>query len=98
MAEGVDLAAAGEDSVAAAPPGVGETMRAENYFSAEEKERIRQAVAAAEQRTSGEIVPMIVAACRPYAEIELGGLIVGLVAGTLAATQKAFGSKGPGTG
>ena len=60
-------------------------MNAGKYFSAAEKERIRQAVAAAEQRTSGEIVPMIVAACRPYAEIELGGLAAGLAIGTLAA-------------
>ena len=67
------------------PPEVGDIMNAEKYFSAAEKERIRQAVAAAEQRTSGEIVPMIVAACRPYAEIELGGLATGLAIGALAA-------------
>lgn len=60
-------------------------MNAETYFSAEEKERIRRAVADAEKQTSGEIVPMIVAACRPYAEIELGGLAAGLIIGTLAA-------------
>ena len=60
-------------------------MRAQNFFTEEENEKIRQAVAAAERRTSGEIVPMIVAACRPYAEIELGGLAAGLAIGTLAA-------------
>ena len=60
-------------------------MDGEKYFTPDEQEKIRQAVETAERRTSGEIVPMIVAACRPYAEIELGGLIVGLVAGTLAA-------------
>lgn len=60
-------------------------MRAEKYFTADEQKRISQAVAAAEKRTSGEIVPMIVATCRPYAEIELGGLAVGLAIGTLAA-------------
>ncbi len=69
----------------AEPPEVGEKMQAEKFFTAEEKERIRQAVIAAERRTSGEIVPMIVAACRPYAEIELGGLAAGLAMGTLAA-------------
>ena len=74
-----------EDSAAAGRLGAGDIMNAEKYFSAAEKERIRQAVAAAEQRTSGEIVPMIVAACRPYAEIELGGLAAGLAMGTLAA-------------
>lgn len=60
-------------------------MNPEKVFSPEEKERIRQAVEVAEQRTSGEIVPMIVAACRPYAEVELGGLAAGLAIGTLAA-------------
>ncbi len=60
-------------------------MRAEKFFTTEEQERIQQAVTAAEKKTSGEIVPMIVGACRPYAEIELGGLAAGLVIGTLAA-------------
>jgi putative membrane protein len=59
-------------------------MRVENFFTSEEQERIRRAVAAAEQKTAGEIVPMLVAACRPYAEIELSGLAAGLVIGTLA--------------
>lgn len=57
-------------------------MRAEEFFTAEEKERIHGAVAAAEQRTSGEIVPMIVGASGRYAEVELGGVITGLVFGT----------------
>jgi putative membrane protein len=57
----------------------------QSYFTEEEQEKIRRAVDAAEQRTSGEIVPMIVATCRPYAEIELGGLAAGLALGTLAA-------------
>ena len=35
-------------------------MRAENFFTDEEKERIRQAVISAERKTSGEIVPMLV--------------------------------------
>lgn len=74
-----------EDLAEGEPPEAGDVMNAEKYFSAAEKEHIRQAVAAAEQRTSGEIVPMIVAACRPYAEIELGGLAAGLAMGTLAA-------------
>ncbi len=60
-------------------------MNAEKFFTAEEKERIHQAVVAAERRTSGEIVPMIVGASGRYAEVEITGLIVGLVAGTLAA-------------
>ena len=64
---------------------VGETMNAQNFFTAEEKGQIEKAVMAAERRTSGEIVPMIVASCRPYAEIELGGLAAGLALGTLAA-------------
>lgn len=64
-------------------------MRADKFFTAEEKERIRQAVEAAEQRTSGEIVPMIVGASGRYAEVEFGGLIVGLIVGTSAAFLQA---------
>ena len=60
-------------------------MRAEKYFTADEQEKIRQAVAAAEQRTSGEIVPMIIGASSSYTEVELAGLIVGLVTGAAAA-------------
>lgn len=79
------LAAAVEDSAAAAPPEDGEMIRAENYFSIEEKERIRQAVVAAERHTSGEIVPVIVGASDRYAEAEVGALMVGLVIGSAAA-------------
>ncbi|MBI4487897.1 MAG: hypothetical protein HY694_02320 [Deltaproteobacteria bacterium] len=82
---GVVSAVEVEDLEEGEPLEAGDVMNAEKYFSAAEKERIRQVVAAAEQRTSGEIVPMIVAACRPYAEIELGGLAAGLAIGTLAA-------------
>ncbi|HET8564373.1 MAG TPA: TPM domain-containing protein [Candidatus Binatia bacterium] len=69
----------------AEPQGVGSDMNAEKFFTNEEKERIRPAVEAAEQKTSGEIVPMIVASSGRYAEIEMAGLAVGLVLGTLAA-------------
>jgi putative membrane protein len=64
---------------------VGNSMNAETFFTAEEQERIRQAVAAAEQKTSGEIVPMVVNSSARYAEVEAAGLSVGLVIGTLAA-------------
>ncbi len=64
--------------------GVGKMIDAETFFTAEEQERIRQAVVAAEERTAGEIVPMLVGASARYAEIEIGGMGVGLVAGTLA--------------
>ncbi|HEY2986164.1 MAG TPA: TPM domain-containing protein [Candidatus Binatia bacterium] len=60
-------------------------MNADKYFTLEEQEKIQQAVVAAEQRTSGEIVPMIVSASSRYAEIDLTCLIVGLLAGTAAA-------------
>ncbi len=60
-------------------------MRVEKFFSAEEQERIQQAVTAAEKKTSGEIVPMIVSVSGRYAEVELSGLVIGLVLGTLAA-------------
>jgi putative membrane protein len=60
-------------------------MRVEKLFSEEEKERIRQAVVAAEQGTSGEIVPAVVSASARYTEIELLGLVAGLGIGTMAA-------------
>jgi putative membrane protein len=72
-------------SGAAAPRGVGKMINAETFFTAEEQQRIRQAVVTAEQRTAGEIVPMLVGASARYAEIEIAGMGVGLVAGTLAA-------------
>jgi putative membrane protein len=70
---------------AAEPRGVGKMINAETFFTPEEQERIRQAVVTAEQRTAGEIVPMLVGASARYAEIEIAGMGVGLVAGTLAA-------------
>jgi len=61
--------------------------KAESFFTAEEKERIRQAVIAVELKSAGEIVPMIVTASARYAEVELVGLILGLFAGILAEWQ-----------
>jgi len=46
---------------------------AQDYFSAPEQERIRAAVAAAEQRTAGEIVPQIVDASFDYPRAETFG-------------------------
>lgn len=60
-------------------------MDAKKYFSLDEQEKIQRTVAAAEGRTSGEIVPMIVGASARYAEANVGGLIIGLVAGSAAA-------------
>ena len=60
-------------------------MRAENYFSEAEKQKIHDAVTETEARTTGEIVPMIVTASARYTEVELLGVIVGVAAGTLAA-------------
>lgn len=56
-------------------------MKAEQFFTDAEKERIRQAVAAAESKTAGEIVPMVVTAAARYTEIELMSLVAGLCAG-----------------
>jgi putative membrane protein len=58
-------------------------MNAETFFTSEEQERIQQAVIAAEKNTSGEIVPMLVSASGRYAEVELSGVVIGLVLGTL---------------
>jgi putative membrane protein len=60
---------------------------AESFFTEHEKEQIRQAVIAQELKTAGEIVPMIVSASARYAEVELAGLILGLVCGILAEWQ-----------
>ena len=58
-------------------------MKAETFFTDQEKERIRQAVVAAESKTAGEIVPMIVTSAARYTEIELLGVVAGLFAGML---------------
>lgn len=55
----------------------------ETFFTKEEQERIEQAVIAAESKTSGEIVPMIVTASGRYAEAELAGVAFGLILGTM---------------
>jgi putative membrane protein len=84
--EAADLVAEVADSAAEALRGVGKKMKnAENFFSPEGQERIRQAVVSAEQKTSGEIVPMIVSSSARYAEVEMAGLVIGLIVGTLAA-------------
>jgi putative membrane protein len=72
-------------SAAAERRGVGKMINAETFFTPEEQERIRQAVVTAEQRTAGEIVPILVGASARYAEIEIAGMGLGLVVGTLAA-------------
>jgi len=58
-------------------------MKAEKFFTEAEKERIRQTVVAAEAKTAGEIVPMIVTSAARYTEIELLGLVAGLGAGMI---------------
>ena len=59
-------------------------MKAETFFTDDEKERIRQAVVAAESKTAGEIVPMIVTSAARYTEVELLGVIFGLLIGMIA--------------
>lgn len=56
-------------------------MNAETFFTEQEKERIRQAIVAAETKTAGEIVPMITTASARYTEVELLGLVCGLFIG-----------------
>jgi putative membrane protein len=55
----------------------------ESFFTEEEEQRIEQAVIAAESKTSGEIVPVIVAASGRYAEAELTAVVMGLILGTV---------------
>lgn len=59
-------------------------MDAETYFTETEKKRIHDAVVAAEQGTSGEIVPMVVSASARYTEVELFGVIAGLISGMMS--------------
>src|SRR5687767_15619560 len=59
-------------------------MKADKFFTDTEKERIRQAIVAAESKTAGEIVPMIVTSSARYTEIELLGLVAGLFIGIVA--------------
>jgi putative membrane protein len=60
-------------------------MNAESFFTPEEQARIREAVVAAEQKTAGEIVPMVINSSAAYAEVELAGLAAGVALGTLGA-------------
>jgi putative membrane protein len=55
----------------------------ETFFTKEQQDRIEQAVVAAESKTSGEIVPMVVAASARYTEAELTGVVFGMVIGTM---------------
>ena len=56
-------------------------MNAQSFFTDAEQQRIQRAVLAAEARTAGEIVPMIVTSSARYTEIELLGLVAGLFIG-----------------
>ena len=60
--------------------------KAAKFFSVDEKERIEAAVRAAELRTSGEIVPLVVDAAYDYprAEIQGGGLLGLAIAANLS--------------
>ena len=60
-------------------------MNAEKFFTTDERKRIEASVVAAEQKSAGEIVPMIVSSSGRYAEAELTAVVVGLSIGTLAA-------------
>ncbi len=60
-------------------------MQADKFFTAEEKKRIERSVLAAESKSRGEIVPMVVDASARYTEVELLGLLGGIIFGTLAA-------------
>jgi putative membrane protein len=56
-------------------------MNADRFFTNAEKERIHQAIIAAESKTAGEIVPIIVTSSARYTEVELLGLVAGLFSG-----------------
>lgn len=56
---------------------------ADSFFSDAEQDRIQQAVLAAESKTAGEIVPMLVSSSARYTEVELLGLVSGLFLGVI---------------
>jgi len=59
---------------------------AQNFLSAEEQQRVTDAVRAAEKQTSGEIVPMIVSTSHSYPMAPVvGGVFVALPLGLLSA-------------
>ena len=56
------------------------SLRAERFFAHEEKEKLKAAVQAAESRTIGEVVVMVVDHSDHYMEAEvLGGVLLGSV-------------------
>jgi putative membrane protein len=69
-------------------------MDSRRLFSAADEEAIRAAVADAEQRSAGEVVPWIVESCDPYPEAAwrsaVTGALLGMAAGLLAHTLGAF--------
>jgi putative membrane protein len=58
-------------------------MRPDKFLTEPERQRIHQAVIAAESKTSGEIVPMVVTSSASYTEIELYGIVIGMFLGML---------------
>lgn len=77
---------------AVAPREVGRMKSATDFFTAAEQQRIETAVKAAETKTSGEIVPMIVDESYEYPRAELiGGVTLALATGLLVSW--AFGDE-----
>ena len=69
---------------AVAPLEVGKMKSAADFFTSEEQQRIETAVKAAEEKTSGEIVPMVVDASYEYPRADLiGGGTLALATGLL---------------
>lgn len=60
-------------------------MKVARYFSDSDLETIRRAVAGAERRTAGEIVPYVVGASDDYAEASWRGATLGALLGALLA-------------
>jgi putative membrane protein len=58
-------------------------MRPDKFLTEAERERIHQAVIAAESKTSGEIVPMVVTSSARYNEVELYGIVSGMFLGMI---------------
>ncbi len=93
-----DSAAVAEAAEVVVPPAAGKKKRnvmikPGKLFTQEEQEKIKAAVAAVESQTSGEVVPMIVAASSEYQHVEwFGAGVVALAFGLTASWVFGSGS------
>ena len=64
--------------------------RIETFFNEAEREAIRAATAAAERKTSGELVVYVVDRCDPHPEVAWKSTLVGGAIGAVVAATRIF--------